>query len=477
MNFSGHTTTPIISTHTTTATTTTVGDTGTGNITIGCSGIRRVRKNVKSLGSEERQRLVSAMEALIRRGGYQDLANFHGGPPNICNGFCCPHGDPNFLPWHRLYMTQMEEELGEALPYWDWTEDGNLPDLWEIIQAPIKQGETSFCGGGQFVTRENQIQIDTESLKRTTEDAFLLEDFRAFEDYISAPHGELHVSVGCDMSELKTAAYDPLFYLHHSYVDYQWAFWQELQRLRGHPEPNHESFRRPLPPFENSRFNQKDKTFRNHLGEDTFDYRSKFCYQYDQLLFKGKTPAEFLESQTQGFVEDSPSARTDFPAAFAHSPLSFAASPPVFAKKEMLNSRSRPRVKIFVGVVLPREAPSGINAFELCQEGKCVEGGKLGTFGAASSSHDYSGSKPRIDETNYFLRETDVTDLVKKQGWTLEKSLVARMKSSVVESLPEPVVIVKQVGKGGKIKMGQGKIILNPKENSRHYGNLINKYS
>ena len=64
------------------------------------------------------------------------------------------------------------------------------------------------------------------------------------------------------------------------------------------------------------------------------------------------------------------------------------------------------------------------------------------------------------------LRETDVTDLVEKEGWTgLEKSLTARMKSSVVKNLPEPVVIV-----------GQSEIFLNPKENRRNYGDLLEKY-
>ena len=34
------------------------------------------------------------------------------------------------------------------------------------------------------------------------------------------------------MQDLLTAAYDPIFYLHHSYVDRQLAFWQELNKLR-----------------------------------------------------------------------------------------------------------------------------------------------------------------------------------------------------------------------------------------------------
>ena len=42
-------------------------------------------------------------------------------------------------------MAQMEEELGEALPYWDWTEDKEVPDLWEEIKAPMKPPVTSIC--------------------------------------------------------------------------------------------------------------------------------------------------------------------------------------------------------------------------------------------------------------------------------------------------------------------------------------------
>ena len=34
-------------------------------------------------------------------------------------------------------MAQMEEELGEPLPYWDWTEDPEIPDLWERTRVEI----------------------------------------------------------------------------------------------------------------------------------------------------------------------------------------------------------------------------------------------------------------------------------------------------------------------------------------------------
>ena len=50
------------------------------------------------------------------------------------------------LPWQRLFMVQMEDELGEALPYWDWTVDKDVPDLWEEIRAPMKPQLKSECG-------------------------------------------------------------------------------------------------------------------------------------------------------------------------------------------------------------------------------------------------------------------------------------------------------------------------------------------
>ena len=44
------------------------------------------------------------------------------------------HRGPVFLPWHRTFLSRLEEELQRvtadaqtALPYWDWAADGELP--------------------------------------------------------------------------------------------------------------------------------------------------------------------------------------------------------------------------------------------------------------------------------------------------------------------------------------------------------------
>ena len=131
-----------------------------------------------------------------------------------------------------------------------------------------------------------------------------------------------------------------------------------------------------------------------------------------------------------------------------------------------------------VGVVMPKEAPTGTNTFELCQGGKCVEAGTIGTFGAISKSRfvaENSGS-PQVDDKKYFLRDTDVTDVVDKQGWTLKKPFVARMTKSVVGNLPDPVVILHQLGEEGDLDTEKTSVTLSPREEVGHYGNLIKGY-
>ena len=77
---------------------------------------------MNSLSAGEKRRLVSAMNRLIEEGKYVDISSIYGGEYEICpeeeNG-CGSYNHTSWLPWLRLFMVQMEDELGEALPYWD----------------------------------------------------------------------------------------------------------------------------------------------------------------------------------------------------------------------------------------------------------------------------------------------------------------------------------------------------------------------
>lgn len=59
-------------------------------------------------------------------------------------------------------------------------------------------------------------------------------------------HNKVHGWVGGAMGRVPIAAYDPIFYAHHTMVDRLWRLWQ----LRhGRAGPPHSQFDHPLPPF------------------------------------------------------------------------------------------------------------------------------------------------------------------------------------------------------------------------------------
>jgi hypothetical protein len=237
----------------------------------------------------------------------------------------------------------MEEELGYALPYWDWTEEGQVPSLGENDKAPIQHPAVGQCSRNGFTSRNHSAQINKDELKATVKIALMEETFEDFWKELMVPHNDVHFRMGCDMRFVDTAAYDPIFYLHHTYIDYVFAFWQELQRLRGHNEVP-QGLAGALPPFNNRRYNNKSLTLKNNRGRDTFEYTAKYCYKYQDLKFDGLTPAQF--------------------------------------------QRLHPTVPmhIFIGIVVPKIIPTSYITFDLCLRRRCVRAGKVATFSIAATS-------------------------------------------------------------------------------------------
>ena len=86
----------------------------------------------------------------------------------------------------------MEEELGEPVPFWNWTED-DVPDLFEGITVPVKEGISAkcpceatgdICGPSGRVTRRTDIKIAhnvtmiKDSLCSCTMNSFLFDELQ-----------------------------------------------------------------------------------------------------------------------------------------------------------------------------------------------------------------------------------------------------------------------------------------------------------
>ena len=356
------------------------------------------------------------------------------------------------------------------------------------------------CGHKGQVTRDPNIKIESESLRKQVERAFSaieeVNDHNDFSTKIKLPHDEVHRAVSCDLAYQPTASYDFLFWLHHSYVDHQWAYYSELCKLR---HCNYENLGAdwdvPLAPFDrrelkNGFKNENKRTLRHSRAHATLDYENNLCYRYDDLNFDAKSAGQlFLEQVTEegeDFYElsepeeDLDEMETGEPSASKNprrgecGKVCKELKGKNHCKELCADVKGKAFVKVLVGVVLSKDSPSGINAFDLCQGGECVKADHVSTFGISSKRAD-KPSEERIDKKNYQLTEVDVTAVMEKQGWTLEKDLTAKMTSTMMEGLPEPVVILKELGKSGKIV--QSKVTLSPKEKRSRYGDLLEGYS
>ena len=140
-------------------------------------------------------------------------------------------------------------------------------------------------------------------LKSAVDEALLVKHFDIFSSRLRGLHTLVQNMVGCDMQSIEKAAYDPVFYLHNTFIDYLWAYWQELQRLRSEGDGDHIidnhfcCYNAPLQPFDRADFNHNEKTLKHNKDRDVLDYKSNLCYEYEDLIFDGETPAQFYYAE------------------------------------------------------------------------------------------------------------------------------------------------------------------------------------
>ncbi|MFF2301347.1 tyrosinase family protein [Streptomyces sp. NPDC058128] len=234
------------------------------------------RKNQRDLTGAERRKFVAAVLELKRTGAYDRLVRTHidhytaDGEGRLR----VAHMTPSFLPWHRKFLLEFETALRRidptvSVPYWDWTRDNSpASSLW---------GEDFLGGNG----RRADLQVMTGPFAHSagrwtitqsmTEERFLTRDFGRPRDPIALPtqaqldevmrervydvtpwnstsasgfrnrlegwapgrgnerfriHNRVHRWVGGLMLG-GGSVNDPVFWLHHAFVDLVWSRWQQ----------------------------------------------------------------------------------------------------------------------------------------------------------------------------------------------------------------------------------------------------------
>lgn len=219
-----------------------------------------IRKDANTLTPAERAEFVAAVHELKNTGIYDQFVLRHANA-----NMRAIHRSPAFLPWHRRFIWDFEQELQRVsgnpqlgLPYWNWPEGGANASMWDddllggngdtgnqiVNSGPFRSGQWTIVnsGGSSAGPLRRAFGSQTPALPTLAE----IEQVLAITPYDVSPwnegsspsfrnqlegfdgpnlHNRGHVWVAGSMLPM-TSPNDPVFFMHHCMVDKVWHEWQ-----------------------------------------------------------------------------------------------------------------------------------------------------------------------------------------------------------------------------------------------------------
>jgi tyrosinase len=227
------------------------------------------------------------------------LASMHGtdnNPKRNPDFNMCQHQSWFFLPWHRMYLRQFEKIICDLigkpdwrLPYWDYT--SGVVSLPAEFLEPAADSNPLYVSG-RVASAVRLEHVDATALAAADAEPIFaaadpLPDFGSaifprpmqhagpdghFGVLEGGVHNNVHVDVGGMMADPNTAAWDPIFWLHHANVDRLWEVWLNV-------DTSHQNSADPI--WLNTKFAFPDTSGRTtFLIKDVFDTQA-LGYAYD----------------------------------------------------------------------------------------------------------------------------------------------------------------------------------------------------
>ncbi|KXN64980.1 Di-copper centre-containing protein [Conidiobolus coronatus NRRL 28638] len=258
-------------------------------------GNTKTRKNILNFSSEELRKWLDVTKKFSQTARFNELSKIH----NDNNNYI--HGKELFLPWHRKFLATYEDELlkmdsSVILPFVDWTTYSSSPHRHPIFQNNRYGGNgnrnNNWClDSGTFarntvtnprrkcLQRRYDLNDNTElsSFSSKEEVQSAIDRSNRYTDFRRAVEGNIHnlphyyIGDGeFDMATLHSPN-DPLFYLHHAFIDRAWFQWQLKKESRfGEYNSN------------NERVSKNDRLVAlGGIVGDVLDPRKGLCYQYE----------------------------------------------------------------------------------------------------------------------------------------------------------------------------------------------------
>ncbi|KAK0205783.1 hypothetical protein DFS33DRAFT_1380871 [Desarmillaria ectypa] len=184
---------------------------------------------------------------------YDDLVGVHSEQSDVLGGNDYWHVTGQFLHIHRYFVhaheTLLRSECGYTgpLPYWnevvdagsfttspivvDFGGEGKEENNWVVVDGPFAN-LMRYLGPGSTNTNHMFIRQENETWSLRVGQIFVdnllaLDTMAKFrETMYSGLHVAGHEGIGGEMANVMTSPNDPIFWMHHRYVDYIWWKWQ-----------------------------------------------------------------------------------------------------------------------------------------------------------------------------------------------------------------------------------------------------------
>jgi len=194
----------------------------------------RTRQSIYSLTNTQVRDLKNSFEMIYKDNTITKLANKHWELRKRV------HGCAQFLPFHNIFLYELETNLRRynnniTLPYWNWTIYANDP-----LKDPVLLwfGDNYKERIDNCTTSNFKWIFKSECLKRTYNNKsgnhlqwpiinrlISTNNYTTMERYLEQSHAYMHVWIGGSMITHYSPR-DPLFYLHHTFIDKIWYDWQ-----------------------------------------------------------------------------------------------------------------------------------------------------------------------------------------------------------------------------------------------------------
>lgn len=227
----------------------------------------RIRTEWDSLAAADRTAYVTAIKCLLGNGAsgafsqaqnrYEDFVALHQTlTPNVHSG--SDFKNAKFLIWHRYYLWSYEDALRSecgykgALPWFDETKyagnfaassifsndyfgsvttgggcvtNGKFANL--ALHVGPGTGNTAHClarNGDNSKTANGNTALFNACYQKT--------DYKDMAACLEGAHAWGHNGIGAVMQDVYASPGDPVFFLHHAFIDRQFRIWQNVNSAR-----------------------------------------------------------------------------------------------------------------------------------------------------------------------------------------------------------------------------------------------------